>query len=119
MNPVKNVYIVDDDEGIREILTSMLEEEEYRVRAFEKGYDAVIKMKSNHPSMILLDYYLPGENAESIILAVKRIKGDIPIVLMSANLTLSSDLEKIGASEFIKKPFTRDTLLQVVTKYVY
>jgi FixJ family two-component response regulator len=76
-------------------------------------------MKNNNPSMVLLDYYLPGEKAETIVSAVKNIKGEIPIVVMSANFSISQDIKKMGANEFMKKPFSRDTLMQVVTKYIH
>lgn len=119
MKDNRHVYVIDDDEGIRDILKSMLEQESYEVNAFENGKDAISKMKQNNPAMILLDYYLPGEKAENIVKDVKNIKRDVPIVLMSANLTLLQSIEKIGAEEFMEKPFSRDALLQVVTKYVH
>lgn len=118
MKSKKGVYIIDDDSGIREILTSMLEEE-YKVSAFERGRDAIKKMKSNDPSMLLLDYYLPGEKTEEIVDEIKSMRGDIPIVLMSANLTLSQSADKIGVNEFMRKPFSRDTLINVVEKYIH
>lgn len=118
VNDKKRVYIVDDDLGIREILTSMLEDN-YEVSAFEKGSHAITYMKHNNPSMLLLDYFLPGENTENIVAEVKQIKEKLPIVLMSANLTLSASADKIGVDEFMSKPFSRDTLIQVVEKYIH
>lgn len=119
MDTVKKVYIVDDDEDIRDILKSTLEQESYTVSAFEKGKDAIQKMKSNNPSMVILDYYLPGEKAENIVAQVKSIKQDIPIVLMSANFSISQEIEKTGADDFMKKPFSRERLIQVVEKYIH
>ncbi len=112
------VFIVDDDEGIREVLKSLLEPR-YSVEVFEHGYDAVERIRQASPRVVLLDYFLPGENAERVIQAAKKnAKNDIKIIVMSASLHIEQDLFKMGVSEFIKKPFTVDTIYLTLDKYI-
>ncbi len=112
------VFVVDDDEGIREILKSLLESK-YSVEVFEHGYDAVKKIPKVNPKVLLLDYFLPGESAEKVIKDVKKNSNiDLKIIVMSASLHIKQDLFKMGVSEFIKKPFTIDTIYLTLDKYI-
>ncbi len=112
------VYIVDDDEEIRNILKNLLESQQYKVKEFEHGYDAIKDMKNTNPRVVLLDYFLPGERAESIISNIhKNSQGNTNIILMSANMHVKVDFNDLGVSEFIRKPFSLDTVFSVVEKY--
>lgn len=113
------VFVVDDDEDIRHILKTLLESENYSVEEFEHGYDAVARTKKGNPKILLLDYFLPGEKAESIISRVKSESNsnNLVIILMSANMHVVMDYEKLGVTEFIRKPFTIDKIFSTIKKY--
>lgn len=112
------IFVVDDDKGIREILKNLLESK-YSVEIFEHGYDAVKEIPKVKPKVLLLDYFLPGENAEKVIADVKKNTNvDLKIIVMSASLHIKQDLSGIGVSEFITKPFTIDTIYSVLDKYI-
>lgn len=112
------VYVVDDDKDIRNVLKSLLESQRYKVKEFEHGYEAVEDVKCTSPKVVLLDYFLPGERAESIISNIrKNTQGSTNIVLMSANMHVKMDFKDLGVSEFIRKPFSIDTVFSVVKKY--
>lgn len=103
------IYIVEDDQNIREIETYALKNSGYRVIDFDNAKDFYKKLDEKVPQLILLDIMLPDEDGLSI---VKRLRArvetkNIPILLVSAK---TSELDKvkgldIGADDYITKPF--------------
>ncbi len=113
------IFIVDDDKDIRDILKSLLEQQNFHVKEFEHGYDATKNIRPGTPKVLLLDYFLPGEKAESIISSVqKNSKNSTVIILMSANMHVKMDFKDLGVAEFIRKPFSIDVIFSILGKYI-
>lgn len=117
-NTSKKIFVVDDDSSIGEILSSILILENYDVSAFIKGSDAVVKSKDENVDLILLDYFLPGENTEDIINEFRGNKKDTPIILMSASVQGEQMAKKLNVNEFIPKPFQREVLLETIQRNI-
>lgn len=106
---MKLIYCVEDDSGIRELITLALSTADFEVRGFEDadGFYAALKKKS--PDLILLDIMLPKTDGMTILKDLKKNDeyADIPVIILTAK---SMELDKVkglesGADDFITKPF--------------
>ncbi len=104
------IYIVEDDESIREIEEIAFKNSNYAVCAFAKATELYKKLEEILPDLILLDIMLPGESGYDI---VKKIRANpttrpIPIIMVTAK-TAEMDLVRgldLGADDYIRKPFS-------------
>ena len=106
-----SIYIVDDEETIREGITMALEAD-YRVEAFSKAETAIDAMKNDPPDLVLLDIGLPGMNGIEALRKIKDLFPDILIIMITAyediNTVISS--MKLGAYDYVVKPIHMDGL---------
>lgn len=116
----KNVLIVDDDKSILDSLSLVLRESGYNVQAIIKGEQALKTVNLNHPDLILLDVLMSGKDGREICKSIKADEKtkDIPVIMISAHPTAFKNLEKIGADDFLSKPFELDDLLKKIEKYI-
>lgn len=103
------IYIIEDDESIRELVRVTLEAFAYTVCAFENAEDALTKIKEQVPDLIVFDHMLPGMDGVTAIrqLRANPLYCDLPILLLTAK---SSELDKVvgldaGADDYLTKPF--------------
>lgn len=103
------IYIVEDEQNIREIEKYALENAGYTVSVFENATDFFLKMEKQLPQLILLDIMLPDDDGLNM---VKKIRGNstwsnIPIILLTAKTTEMDKVKglDIGADDYITKPF--------------
>lgn len=104
-----SVLVIDDDSTIRFLLKTVLKE--YDVIAMEDGYEALTWLNSgNVPDLILLDIEMPNINGRVLI---RRLKSsykhrNVPIIIMSGtdSKLIKTSFIKLGAADFIIKPFT-------------
>lgn len=112
----KRVLLVDDDPQIIEVLKDAFDgDERYDVRSASTGYDAGMLTEQFRPHLILLDYMLPDINGNIVcqrIRANEKLR-DTKVVIVSGviNQQEIDSMLKLGADEFIKKPFDLDSLL--------
>nr|WP_330371730.1 response regulator transcription factor [Pseudobutyrivibrio sp. LB2011] len=104
------VYIVEDDENIREIEEFALTNAGYDVESFANGADFFDILEHNLPDLVLLDIMLPDENGFEIVrqLRSSEITATIPVIMVTAKtgeIDLVRGLET-GADDYIKKPFS-------------
>ena len=105
-----NIFCVEDDTGIRELITCALQSGGYTAEGFPDGKSFFHRLRDDKPALILLDIMLPDEDGISIL---KRLKGndataEIPVIMLSAK---SSEIDKVtglenGADDYITKPFS-------------
>ncbi len=115
----KRIVLVEDDASIAEVLTIILEQEDYRVDSFAD--DSFISGLSNDtPGLILLDMWLSGINGKDICLALKNDTAykNIPVVIMSANRDIKQHAEEARADDYLAKPFDINRLLLLSKKYL-
>ncbi|NTD96784.1 response regulator transcription factor [Agrobacterium tumefaciens] len=114
---IKKILVADDDEGIVDAITMILEVMGYDV---EFTYDggAVVDAVKNKPDLILLDIWMSGHDGRDIC---KSLKGDpeyqqIPILMISASRDIRQSAMDAGANDFMEKPFEMDALLNKVNE---
>jgi DNA-binding response OmpR family regulator len=114
------VLIVDDDRVIQQLLEVNLELEGYDVQKASNGEEALEKVRSFDPDLVLLDVMMPKLDGREVC---RRIKADpdtagIPVIFLSAraqDMDVNSGLE-LGASAYITKPFDPVDLIDTVEK---
>ncbi|MES2652670.1 MAG: response regulator transcription factor [Bacteroidota bacterium] len=116
----KCIYIVEDNEDIREILEYLLTEEHYKVKVCPNVKEFWIQMKKHLPDMVVLDVMLPDGNGMEVCEKMKKEMKTyaIPVMMMSANYHFMSLKEKCGAEEFISKPFDINNFVSRVKRYL-
>ncbi len=116
----KNVYVVEDNDDIRELVEYLLESEAYNVSGFATVGEFKKKMDISHPDLIVLDVMLPDGNGLDVcnLLKVKEDTKMIPIILMSANTNVAYISKESLADAFISKPFDIDDLVNRVAKLI-
>jgi len=114
-SPVK-IYLVDDDELILSMLLRALEREGYEVRTETQGVGLVEKIRSWHPDVILLDINLPGQSGMDTLQELKNTGLDVEVVMLTADDTAETAVKamKIGAWDYLTKPFNMDEVKIVV-----
>ena len=103
------IYIVEDDESIREIETIALKNSNYIVSAFENAKEFYKKLDELVPDLILLDVMLPDESGYDIVRKLRKRPAtqDIPIIMVTAKTTEMDMIKGLdgGADDYITKPF--------------
>jgi len=119
MTPAKDILIVDDEVGIRELLSEILQEEGYRVSLAENATAARAYRSREQPALVLLDIWMPDTDGVTL-LREWAASGQLtmPVVMMSGHGTIETAVEatKIGAFDFLEKPVGLQKLLGTVSR---
>lgn len=102
----KNILVVDDEAGIRELLSEILFDEGYGVLLAENAQQARQQIK-HHPDIVLLDIWMPETDGLTLLKEwVAAGVLDMPVVMMSGHGTIETAVEatRIGAADFLEKP---------------
>ncbi|MFQ5481805.1 MAG: UDP-3-O-acyl-N-acetylglucosamine deacetylase [Nitrospinaceae bacterium] len=116
--PKEHVLIVDDEKNIVSSLYGILEDEGYELTTAGDGMDALELVQSNPPDLVLLDIWLPGMDGIEVLKTIKTYHPEIEVLIMSGHGTIDTAVRatKLGAFDFIEKPFSLDQLTQAVDK---
>lgn len=104
---VYDLLIVDDQAGVRRLLYEAFSDEGYRVEMASSGPEAIKKVSSRIPSLILLDIKMPGMNGLETLEELRKITPEIPVVMMTAygELDIVAEAKRRGVQHYITKPF--------------
>ena len=116
------ILIVDDEADIRNLISGILMDEGYQTRAAGDADAALEAIRARRPSLILLDIWLEGSRMDGmeILERVKKDHPDLPVIMISGHGTVEMAVSalKIGAYDFIEKPFKSDRLLMLIERAV-
>ena len=113
------ILVVDDEVGIRELLSEILQDEGHQVLLAENAGAARDLRKNRRPDLVLLDIWMPDTDGISLL---KEWSGagmlNMPVVMMSGHATIDTAVEatRIGAVDFLEKPIALQKLLGTVKK---
>ena len=111
----KKIFIVDDQEEIRELLSESFQEEGYKTFLAEDGIKALELFKENEIDVILSDIKIPNLDGIEFSKAVKSVNTDIPIFLITAfSEYTEKDIISIGVEAVIFKPFDMSEIIAIV-----
>lgn len=116
----KLVVVIDDERPIRDLVSTLLTEEGWPVRAYGSASHALRDIEAGHvrPDVVLLDMRMPGMDGPEFATAVRLIQPDIPIVVMTAARDAREWTATIDAAGYLPKPFDIDRLVEAVTRVI-
>jgi len=117
-NTRNSILVVDDQPGVRRLLYEAFREDGYLVRMAASGQEAIDQVKENLPYLILMDMKMPGMNGLEALHEINQIDQGISVIMMTAygELEIVAEAMKLGAKEYITKPFDINELRDLVRK---
>ena len=117
-----DILIVDDEADIRLLIGNILEDEGYTTRQAANAEQALCEVRSRAPAVILLDIWLKRSALDGMELleAIHKLRPNTPIIMISGHGTIETAVKaiKLGAYEFIEKPFESDRLLLLIERAI-
>ena len=109
---MENILVVDDEEAIREVVSTMLESKGYRCSVAHNGRVAQDQIKRTTPDLVLSDMIMPEMDGIKLLEWMRQYDPDVPVIMVTAIHDISTALEAIrrGAYDYILKPFEKDQL---------
>jgi two-component system response regulator FixJ len=112
----QTVFVVDDDDTVREVITSVLADEGFHVQAFASAENFLFALDPNRHGCLVLDMVLPGMSGADLQATLVRRGVDLPIVFISAHGDIPTTVKVMrdGALDFLTKPIDPEILLTCV-----
>ncbi len=113
---MSKILVIDDEQGIRDVLTGILDDEGYTVFTAEDGIDGLTLLKSEPIDLVLLDVWLPNMGGIDVLKQIKEIYPEIEVIIISGhgNIDLAVKAVKLGAFDFMEKPLSLERVVTVV-----
>lgn len=114
------IMVVDDDDGVRLLVTDILEQQKHVVVQATNGVMALDMLKTSAVDMVITDLVMPSKNGIDLIMELRELKPDMPIVAMSGGGGITGRFDYLpiaqllGAGSIINKPFTMEQLRERV-----
>ena len=107
------ILIIDDEPGIRDSLETLLTLEGFSVEMAPEGRSGLDLLASRHYDLLLLDLALPGESGIDLLPRIKRLRPELPVIMITAFGTVGNvvDALRAGAENFVQKPWDNEKLL--------
>jgi len=120
---VSKILVVDDEKDIRELISDILQEENFEVITASHGMEAVKLFKENEGiEAVILDIWLEGSEIDGlgVLESITSLNQDIPVVMISGHATIELAVQsiKMGAYDFIQKPFAEDKLVTILKRAI-
>src|SRR6185369_7925469 len=114
----KQILIIDDEENLRHMLSVMLSRQGYQVDTAEDGAAGLMRLREQVYDFILCDIRMPEMDGKAFLTKALEAHVSSPIIMMSAYGTVATAVEclKMGAYDFISKPFKKDEIVMVLKK---
>ncbi len=112
------ILVVDDDESMRDSCTQILTKDGYQAESAKDGASGLEQIKEKKPDLVLIDLKMPGINGLELLEKTREIDPNIIAVVITGYATVESAVEamKIGAYDFLPKPFTPDELRIIIKR---
>lgn len=114
------ILIIEDVDSLREVLASVLQSQGYLVEAYGNAEDAIPAIKRSSFACVLCDFKLPEMNGIEFLGELRKISRTLPFILMTAygTLEIAGEAMRLGANDFLCKPFEPTTLCNVIRDVV-
>ena len=108
-----HILIIDDEPGIRDSLETLLTLEGFTVEMAPEGRTGLDMLAMQHYDLLLLDLALPGESGIDLLPRIKRLRPDVPVIMITAYGTVGNVVDALhaGAENFVQKPWDNEKLL--------
>jgi two-component system, LuxR family, response regulator FixJ len=113
LKQTNEIFVVDDDPAVRDALSMALRAEGYSVESFANAAAVLNVVRLRSPAAIVLDVMLPDQSGLEILKALKAESYPAPVLMITGHgdIPMAVEAIKLGAYDFVEKPFSMDTLL--------
>lgn len=117
-NSGRRILVMDDEPVMRETLRRYLARQGFEVTLASYGRDGIEKYKLDRHDFVITDMHMPGLNIFEIIQELRKINGDVKIMVLSGNATPETSKQALeaGATRFMAKPFSLVKLLKIMRR---
>jgi len=115
---MNKILVVDDDAELRAKLSKLLKDAGYNVEEAASGGEAISKVRLEFISLVLLDYLMPEMNGMETLIELRRVSPKTKVIMITAYAQVEKAVNaiKIGATDFISKPFNFEELISVINQ---
>lgn len=112
------ILIVDDERDILAVTAKILSRENFLTLSASNGREAIDKVLENAPDLVLMDYMMPGMNGLDVLKEIKKTRPETEVIIFTGrgSETTAADSIKMGAAEYIVKPFERAGLVSTIKR---
>ncbi len=116
MQPEPIIYVIDDDDAVRQSLEFLLKTAGVKVRSFESGQAFLDVLSDIKSGCVLTDVRMPEITGIDVLKKIKEVNPDLPVIVITGHgdIALAVEAMKLGAVDFLEKPFDDDLLLGAV-----
>jgi two-component system, response regulator, stage 0 sporulation protein F len=110
------ILVVDDEGPVREVLTEYFATEGYDVESATSGLEALNAIRGGRADLVLLDVRMPGLDGVQVLRRIRELTDSLPVIMVTANedVGLARETLKLGAFDYVAKPFDFDYLDRAV-----
>lgn len=115
---METILVVDDEQGMRELLTVLLEHQGYRVITASDGEQALELIAHQSPDLVISDVRMPKMDGIGLLTGIRKTDPHLPVIMVTAYASMDSTIQamRLGAHDYITKPFRIDEIRLVVEK---
>ena len=115
---MERILIVEDNKDMQFLLSHILEEEGYKTSVAGSGIKALKEIKEITPNLVILDVRMPKMDGFEVLEKVKKINSEIQIIMITAFGEIKDSVKamKLGAYDYITKPFDNDEIIFTIKK---
>ncbi len=114
----KQILVIDDDVSLRRVVEFTLEQAGYTILSAATGDEGIELFRRHRPSLVITDVQMPGISGYEVLQKIKELDSDALVMLITAFSSVENAVEaiKLGAYDYVTKPFSRDQLVLAVAK---
>lgn len=114
----ENILVCDDEEAIREVVSTLLEAQGFHCTVVQNGYQAIEEIKKSAQDLVLSDIVMPEMDGMRLLKQLRSYDEDIPVIMVTAmhDISIAIEAMRAGAYDYILKPFEKDQLYHSVKR---
>ena len=114
----ETILLVDDERDILTVMARMLSAHDFQTLSAANGRDALDKVRESSPELVLLDFMMPGMNGLDVLKEIKKLRPDTAVIMVTGrgSETTAADAIKLGAADYLVKPFESEGLVSTVKR---
>lgn len=113
---LNKILIVDDEQGIRSVLSDVLVDEGFEVVSVAQGRECLPLLEKDCFDLVVLDVWLPDVNGIDLLQDIKKLSPNLPVVIISGHANVDSSIKAValGAYDFLEKPLSIEKMVNVI-----